>query len=257
MAPIKDFYNRMTKIASEKRFWLLPLGQVEELPIWLVRTRFNSDHKDPKMLVVSGFHGEERAGPYGVLKWMGTDNYNILKRVDLSFIPVVNPVGFKNETRYSIAGEPNNCGFCHPESKEKLSREGQILYKNIDLLRPCAENGFLSLHEDIGVKEFYLYTFEKTKEPGTFTEGLKEVLAQYFHKPLDGVSVEADAGEKGTKVQDGLVYRHCDGSFEDWMFHLGVPRSAVTETPGKRRWEKRVDAGVAVINKFIELCEAN
>jgi hypothetical protein len=261
MAAIKRYFKKMYSISAEKRFWLCVLGEVEELQIWLIRTRDNIEHKDPKILIVSGFHGEEKAGPYSILKWLKNCDTNIFKRVDLSFIPIVNPVGFKKNQRYSIPGERNNQGFCHPESGEKRSREGEILFNNIDILLPLARDGFLSLHEDNLVKEYYIYTFEKKEGP--FTRGLKDALGKYFSKPLDGLTttgltpekMATYVGETGTMVVNGWV-NHCklhDGSLEDFLFHVNVPRIAVTETPGMYQLRRRINAGVHVIDKFIEL----
>jgi hypothetical protein len=100
-----------------------------------------------------------------------------------------------------------------------------------------------------------LYTFEKAKEPGKFTFGMKEVLGQHFNKCVDGIKVDTDCANRGAgpMVKDGIIYRLCDSSFEDWMFHLGVPRVVVTETPGMYRLKRRVDAGSDAIDKFIEL----
>jgi len=256
MAAIRKFMRDVFRISAEKRFFLCILGEVDGHQMWLIRTRPHTEHPDPKMLIVSGFHGEEKAGPFSILKWMKDCDHRILAKADLSFIPIVNPIGFSKNMRYAIPGEKTNCGFCHPERKEKPSREGQILINNIDLLKPLAEDGFLSLHEDAREKEYYVYTFEKSKLPGPFTFGIKEELGKYFRKALDGEHVEIDASDgskTGPKVKDGVVFRHCDGSFEDWLFHLGTPRAAVTETPGLYRLKRRVDAGTSVISRFIEL----
>ena len=184
MAAICQFMREVYRISAEKRFFLCILGEVDGEQIWLVRTRQHTEHPDQKMLVVAGFHGEERAGPFAILKWMKDCDHNTLSKADLSFIPIVNPIGFSKNMRYAIPGEKTNCGFCHPERKEKPSREGQILINNIDLLKPLAEDGFLSLHEDAREKEYYLYTFEKRKTPGPSLWGLKKSLENTFAKLL-------------------------------------------------------------------------
>jgi hypothetical protein len=261
MAAIRSYTKRLFKVATEKRLWLRILGEIESEQLWLVRSRENWDHTDPKILVVSGFHGEEKAGPYAVLKWLSGCDISIFRKVDLSFIPIVNPIGFKKGVRYSIPGEKNNQGFCHPERGEKRSREGNIIYDNIDLLMPLAKDGFLSLHEDVLVKEYYLYTFEKRRRE-YLTKGLLNTLSKHFRKPLDGLTTAgmtpeqvADSNEIETKVVNGWV-NHTklhDGSLEDFFYHANVPRIAVSETPGLYTLKRRVNAGSEVIDKFIEL----
>jgi len=261
MAAIRSYTKQLFKIVAEKRLWLRILGEVEEEQMWLVRSRENWDHSDPKMLIVSGFHGEEKAGPYSVLKWLSACDPSIFRKVDLSFIPIVNPIGFKKGVRYSIPGEKNNQGFCHPESGEKRSREGDIIYSNIDLLMPLAKDGYLSLHEDVLVKEYYVYTFEKRRRD-IFTKSLLKTLSNHFPKALTGLTTAgmtpeqiAAGNEVATKVINGWV-NHTklhDGSLEDFFYHANVPRIAVSETPGLYTLKRRVNAGHDVIEKFIDV----
>ena len=255
MQCMSKFQKQLIHIASQKDFMLMPLGEVGKWPIWLVKTNSASIKKHKKVLVVAGFHGEEKAGPWAILQWLEQLNKANYKGIDISFIPVVNPTAFNRYARYNTWGEKSNCGFCHPEIKDKLSAEGLILMNHKDRLRSLAADGFLSLHEDAELrKEYYLYTFEPTVDPGQFTCGMLSVLDEWFEKPLNGVSVIADTCLATPPfVVNGLVYRYCDGSFEDYMFHQNVPRVAVTETPGKAKFSKRVEASVSIIDKFISL----
>lgn len=257
MASINKFRKALLEVAAEKNFWLKVLGVVDEYEMWLVRTReiYPFDHKDPRILIVAGFHGEEKAGPLAVLRWLQECGKEILEKVDISLIPVVNSFGFARNKRYGSSMMKTNCGFCHLNNDISPSPEGVCLINHIELLRPLAQDGFLSLHEDATVKEFYLYTFEHGNKPGKFTRGLQKELKRFFPKAYNGIAY-ADAANAGAgpECKNGLVYKYCDGSFEDWMFHLGVPRVAVTETPGKYILDRRIKANVSVINKFIELC---
>lgn len=258
MPGFQKFSKSIFQVASENGFWLRVLGKVDKYEIWLIRSRDTINHHDPKLLIVAGFHGEEKAGPLAIQKWFKSFDRELLKDVDLSFIPIINPMGYQRGTRYNAWGEKSNQGFIHQEeSGEKPSREGQILLDNIDLIKPLASNGFLSLHEDKSERHFYLYTYEKDEKPGNFTKLMKKELNKFFPRKLHGVAVGTDslASDKVPKVVNGLVYNLCDGSFEDMLFHLGTPRVAVTETPGKYRLQRRIDAGVSVINKFIDLCK--
>jgi len=259
MAAIRSFENQLFKVASEKRLWLLPLGQVDNETIWLVKSRMDLEQPDPKMLIISGFHGEEQAGPWAILKWLQTCDVSVFDKIYLSFIPIVNPVGFKKNQRYSIPGERNNQGFCHPERNEKRSREGDILVKNMDVLLPLAKNGYLSLHEDVSVKEYYIYTFER--KPGPFTRSMLGALSKHFPKALTGQTTDGltpeeviSRNEIETPVVNGWVNhrRLHDGSFEDFMFHANVPRVVVTETPGTYILKRRVAAGMDAISTYID-----
>lgn len=256
MAAIRKYHQQLLEVASNRGFWMKVLGQVagpkRKYEIWLIRTRKDNhlDTHDPKVLIVGGFHGEESAGPLGILKWMKECPDRVLSSVDISIIPMVNPYGFARNKRYGYSDMPTNTGFYHGNAEP--SPEGEILINNIDLLLPLAHDGFLSLHEDSTVKEYYLYTFERGVEPGKFTRNLKKELGKHFPKAYDGIAYVDALSSGGPECKDGLIYRFCDGSFEDWLFHLGVPRVAVTETPGKYKLGRRINANCEIITKFIE-----
>lgn len=259
MKPVFEKYSKQLykRVADLPGFWMTILGMVGNRPIWLLRSRDDWNHKDPRILIASGFHGEEQAGPWAILKWLENDCKDILKKVDISFLPVVNPTGFNIGRRYNTWGEKDNCGFCHKETTgDVLSKEGDILMSHKELLVEIASDGFLSLHEDCEVHDqYYMYSFEKTQEPGQFSCKMLETLADHFSRPVNGVSVTQDAKMNTPPfVVNGLVYKYCDGSFEDFLFHEGVPIVVVTETPSLRcRLSKRVDANVDVIERFAEL----
>jgi hypothetical protein len=129
----------------------------------------------------------------------------------------------------------------------------------MDLLLPLAKNGYLSLHEDVKVKEYYIYTFER--KPGTITRAMLKALGNHFPKALTGQTTDGLTPEEVIKyneievpVTDGWVNhkRLHDGSLEDFMFHANVPRVVVTETPGTYILKRRVAAGVEVINTYVD-----
>jgi hypothetical protein len=256
MAAIRKYIQELMRIASERNFWLKPLGYLDGYVMWLVRTRqiYSFEHVDPKVLIVSGFHGEEQAGPWGILKWMKEAPDSYLEKFDVSFIPIVNSYGFAKGKRYGLSNMQTNTGFGPNGKNDTPSPEGEILIKHMDIIRPLAQDGCLSLHEDITVREYYLYTSEHGPRPGLFTYRLKQEMKKYFPKAYDGVAyVDTKTMEEGPKCTNGIVYNYFDGSFEDWMFQLGVPKVVATETPGKYQLKRRVAANTAMISKFLEL----
>jgi hypothetical protein len=246
----KRYMQQLLRVSNHKAFWLRVLGEVGNQQIWLLRTRQTHNHSDPKLLIAAGFHGEEKAGPWGILKWLEGCDEEILKRADLSFLPVVNPTGFNRGIRKNIWGERTNCGFCH--KIDTPSKEGEILIKNIKFLTSLAKDGFLSLHEDILEHCFYIYSFEKSSEPGPFTYAIRDLEAKFFKQMKNDTPVNEESDPEAL-VKDGIVWKLCDGSFEDYLFHRGVLRTIVTETPGKCRISRRVDATKAIIDEFIKL----
>jgi hypothetical protein len=255
----KQYQADLFRIATDKKLWLRVLGDLDGYPVWFVRTR-ETKVRGPSLLIAAGFHGEEQAGPLGLLEWLEELDVNLLGNVNISLIPIINPLGFDKKQRYHNAGKKNNCGFCHPESGDQPSKEGIILLKNSALLKFSARHGFLSLHEDIfdpakdskPQDKYYIYTFERTPEPGEFTHSMLQALGEFFPGPLNDEYVSSDTKDRDVYVKNGIVYRLCDGSFEDYLFHEGTPRCVVTETPGKFPLNKRILANKNMISKFIE-----
>jgi len=219
------------------------LGFVGKYPLLLVEPKATTD--EPHCLIGAGFHGEEPAGPWAVAKYL--HDAAIARRLitNVSFLPLVNPTGFCVCRRTNDWGENPNSGFCHIEkTQNKISIEGRILLNHLPRLKECAKGGFLSLHEDCDETMFYIYTFEATSFPGPFTQMLRSTEAHFFNSRPDGLC-------EGANLKDGVAFCHCDGSFEDFLFHEGSPRTACTETPGKLDLELRINANVALIDAFI------
>ncbi len=247
--------TRLLKVAATKKLWLNILGTVEDLPIWLVRTSTVYDKKKPHILIVAGFHGEEKAGPLTIMKWL--ESKPIPTKIDLSFLPVVNPVGFNIRQRYNNQNQKTNAGFCHPELGDAPSIEGQILLANEGILKKLARNGFLSLHEDTTTTEYYMYAYESNGQPSNMAKQIRDVEDRFFKRYGDGNGVITDCSTTlypdRAIVNEGLVFNLCDGSYEDFRMHQGCKHAFATETPGKLRISKRISANMAIIDSFIKL----
>lgn len=233
----------MYQLASKRGFLVQKLGVVEKDPILLLTLK--QFVKGPNLLIAAGFHGEEPAGCGGVLRFLETAPQELINRANLSFLPLVNPTGFRFGIRVNYWGEDPNRGFCHTKSgRPEPSKEGLILMKHLSILRSLAKDGFLSLHEDVEQSQFYIYTFENANAPGPFSETLRSEEAKFFSPYPDGIL-------EGGLVRNGIIFRHCNSSFEDLLFHEGVHRTACTETPGLFDINKRVEVNARIIATFV------
>lgn len=243
-----DVAELRRRLAVEtRRLGLEPveLGVVADEPIVLLRAP--PGRAGPRLLVAAGFHGEEPAGCWGILRFLERSADLV---ASMSFLPIVNPTGIRAGRRVNDWGENPNAGFCHPElGRPDPSREGAILMRHADLLTELGRDGFVSLHEDIEEREFYLYTFEESAAPGPFSAALVDVERRFFSPKPDGVV-------EGATVRGGVIFRHCDSSFEDLLFHRGVPRTACTETPGLEPFARRVEANCAIVERVLEFATA-
>ena len=233
------------------------LGMVARKPILLLTPQ---DKKPgPNLLIASGFHGNEQAGPFGILHFLKNHVVNI----NLSFLPLVNPIGFSKNSRDGEAGHNPNRGF---DGSRPVSVEGRILLQHDKLLKSLASDGFISLHEDPDKKTFHIFTYEHSDKPSAFSEGMRTCCTG-FHDTSTGMlntTVGAlDSEEEGQlkhhqKVSDvveepGLVFNDLDGSYESYMFQSGIPFAACTETGGRIDFDLRVQANTEIIKRFIEL----
>jgi hypothetical protein len=217
------------------------------------------DKKKPHILIAAGFHGEEKAGPLAILKWL--ESKQIPTKIDVSFIPVVNPVGFNIGKRYNNQNQKSNCGFIHSELGDAPSAEGQILLANEIILKKLSRNGFLDLHEDVTVNEYYIYDYEKNGQPSEVAKAVRDVEDRFFPRYGDGNGVVTDGSTvvlngqaEPSTVKEGIVFNLFDGSYEDLRMHTGSRHALATETPAKGvRISKRINANMAIIDKFIEM----
>lgn len=242
---LDKLFQLLNHQASARGLETEKLADIGKDPILLLKTR--EKKHGPNLLIAAGFHGDEAAGCWGILNFLETSSQDIFAESNLAFLPVVNPTGFRRNKRTNDWNEDPNRGFCHTVSRQpELSREGVVLMKNLSLLKSIAKDGFISLHEDVEQeKHFYLYTFENTIVPGTFSETLRSVETRFFEPYPDGTL-------EGGIVKDGIIFRHCDGSFEDLLFHEGVPWTAATEAPGLSDIGIRVEANASIITEFIK-----
>lgn len=226
----------------KKGFELQTLGETNGLPLWLLRPA--EIGPGPRLLIAGTFHGEEPCGAWSILKFL-MDEHDALEKLNVSFLPLVNPTGFAAASRYNFRGENPNRHFAKGvKDSPPLSLEGSLLVRHLDLLLTLGHDGFLSLHEDSSQTKSYLFTFEQAKTPGPFSRALLAALARHFPLLETGFYEECD-------VKDGLIFNDFDQSFEDLLFQSGVPLTACSETPCLCSPESRIACNVDVIVTFL------
>lgn len=238
-----DLMQKVYQVAAKRGLTVQELGKIDNDPLLLLTPSVLRE--GPKLLVAAGFHGDEPGGCRGIIRFLENVEPTLFQALNLSFLPLVNPTGFRLGQRTNEWGEDPNRGLVHHESdrgpSEPLpSREGAILLQHLPLLKSLAADAFLSLHEDVEYGQFYLYAFENADKPGPFSKDLRAEATKFF-------SLFPDGPLEGGVVHDGIIFKYHDGSFEDLLFHSGVSRTASTETPGLAELEKRVEANAALV----------
>ena len=243
---IDDLYDRLDVAIEKRKFKKKILGYIDDWPIYIVAP--DIDISKPSILFAAGFHGPEIAGSWGIINFLENAPKNIFKSVNISFIPLVNPTGMELGSRNNKWEENPNRGFCHKtRNRNDVSQEGAILQENINLIINLAKDCFISLHEDPEFEHFYLYTYERDDAPGEWSLLLKNTLSTIF-EPIPKKMEKTDFDH----MVNSTVFKCCDGSFEDHLFHLGIPLTATTETPGLLDLKKRIQANSTVIAAVIK-----
>lgn len=235
------FAEQLSRLGAGWRTTLLGMPLGEPLPLW---RRAAVAPAAPRLLVACGFHGEEPAGPWGLVEYLRTASPAELDRVDLALLPLVNATGFSAGTRFNRAGQNPNRGFMSALNDDRPSAEGEVLLAHAALLDALGADGVMSCHEDVGVDAAYVYGYERADAPGAFSRRLRDALAAHFALHPDGAVDER-------RVADGIVFNAIDGSFEAWLFTRGAGAAACIETPGRAAFDARVAAQAAAIRAFV------
>ena len=253
---LKAAFDRINKIRPYK---MESLGQVGGRDIFLLSPAAPDDTK-PSILTAGGFHGNEPAGPWGILEFLETADEETLKKVNHSFIPLVNPSGFERAQRYNIFDENPNRGFV-PEyitSEEEEdadwtnrgpSAEGAILLAHGDRLAKLAKHGFTSQHEDDGLNEGFIFINETGAQPSKTATAYLDTIQKYFPLIPDGGKNELE----GAPIKDGMWVNGMDSSFETWMINKGVPVTVTSETPSLEPARARVDCNRDFVQAFADV----
>jgi predicted deacylase len=240
---VAAFRAQLSALVGGTGWQAVELGPVLGQPLPLLM-RSAAMPAAPRLLIAAGFHGEEPAGPWGVLRFLRSAPRALLAGAHLSLLPLVNATGFAAGRRYNDRMHNPNRGYGPDASAERPSAEGRALMRAAARLRVCAADGLLACHEDIDSESAYVYGYEPLARPGAFSRALRDELARHFPLP-DAPMIYGDP------VRGGIIFNRPDGSFEAWLSHAGARVAACIETPGRAPFAARVRAQAAVIQAFV------
>ena len=248
---LTQFEQYLSAQVSRLKLQEKPLGFIDEsnqqYPLSLYQTA-HIDSDKPSILVCAGFHGEESAGPWGLISALTQLNPSILEKINLSILPLVNPSGFSIGNRLNLFQQNPNRGFVYQSgqvvSNSHTSVEGLILQQSMTTLLSAAQHGILTCHEDVLLHDTYLYALESHALPSPLSYQLRDCLGRYFPIADDGEIDECP-------VKDGIIFNHFDSSFESALFQSGSQIAICTETPGQQVFDQRVLANRDAITLFI------
>lgn len=263
-----DAFNTRLKAAFQRINKLRPykmesLGQVDGRDIYLLSPVDELPGK-ANILTAGGFHGNEPAGPWGILEFLETADEETLKKVNHSFLPLVNPTGFERGQRFNVFGENPNRGFLPDfmDTEEELeadwtnrgpSAEGDILISHAARLVQLARDGFTSQHEDDGLNEGFIFINENAPMPSATATAYLDAIKKYFPLIPDGGKNELE----GAPIKDGMWVNGADSSFEWYMYLKGIPCTVTTETPSLEPARARIDANRDFVQAYADVSAAH
>ena len=195
------------------------------------------------LMIMSGFHGEEPAGPLCLMHYL----HHVVGRaldlkVPLIIYPVVNPYGFDHVRRSTVDGNFTNAGFVHEE--DPTGPEVALIREDMSRFSPAI---FLDLHEDDHEERSYVYAFGDQ----TVADALVQSAARFLPVAEGPLLHTAAQVARGGQIRD-----HHDGSAEDYMSHRGTLASFATETPTRADMAVRMAVNLGFVDTCLDAAAA-
>lgn len=200
-----------------------------------------SKTRGPKVLITSGIHGDELAGPFAI--------YTFIKRhkaelpVNITFMPLLNKHGLRHNEREDRLGRDLNRGF----NKKLDNNHIDPLKEYINIHDPDL---VVNLHEDKTHDGCYIYVaYEEMRDDAL---EILESMSRYT-KVYTGEKVFGDDCEAGVILQSKAQKRPKNqNSFEYFCYLKNIPYMTI-ETPGKEDLKNRCAAMVRALETIIGL----
>ncbi|MCI0570574.1 MAG: succinylglutamate desuccinylase/aspartoacylase family protein [Myxococcaceae bacterium] len=220
-----------------------------------------------RLVLTSGFHGEEPAGPLTLLEHLPEVlAFARAWGVGLDIFPCINPSGFEAGTRYNLSNERPNNDFIRYQVAPGVWKEqvlegeafvGWVLFdggpKETRALRTALHalptpDAALDLHQDNYIHGSLTYAY-------VFGDAAPYLPLMQASAALVGVAASLPVdGQRSTDAQ-GFI-RHHDGSVTDYYLRRGVPHAAALETTTRTPPHVSQEVNLIWIRGFVELAAA-
>ncbi|WOO43356.1 M14 family metallocarboxypeptidase [Rubellicoccus peritrichatus] len=193
---------------------------------------------DRLILISSGIHGDEPAGPLSILQLL--EESRLSHELSWLIFPILCPENLSANRRECADGADPNRDYRNPQTAEIQSQVEWIAKHN-----PAIDTALL-LHEDWESKGYYLYE-QVTYEGRSFAPEMRHVVS-----PICGINKLSEI--EGMPAEDGLIsLRGASPFMQEWpesvyIMRRGAIRSYTLEAPSAMPLEKRVAAHIAAVN---------
>jgi hypothetical protein len=217
-----------------------------------------------ELLITSGFHGEEPAGPLTLLEHM-PEIVELARKLDVALrvYPCVNPSGFERGQRYNASGESPNNDFLRyevaPGTWQDELAAGETFYRFQVFTEGPQETRALRADLELGATPFAALDVHQDNYlhwPCCYAYVFGE---RVFYWPLVEASAEHVAVAVSSKVDRGIhtddhgLIELRDGSVSDYLERRGARYVAALETTTRTPPPAADAVNLVWIRGFIEL----
>ena len=226
-------------LATHPKVNAKPLGQVEGKTIHAMHV--GGAHPKLRIVIIAGIHGNEPGGPaagFDLIQRILRDP-KLLEQVELTFIPVANPVGWGAQTRVNAhhinlnrrfyAGQPHDDAPEYAVMQQTLEKLEVDLALDLHGSWSIGKQGFFALHR------------------GRSLELLRPVMQRFSKR----YSIMKQSTERYALDAPGIATSHNQGTFKDYMADVvRAPWSMTLESPTGYDYDTQV-RGLAELSELL------
>lgn len=221
-----EYFENRLKSITYNYLTLHSLWKTNYGSIYYIHLKSKSSHPI-KIFLSSGVHGDEPAGVEAVMRFLESDNSNLLNKFEFFILPCLNPYGYSRNVRWNSEGLDINRTFENNLSMEAVLVKTLLADKQFDLS--------VDFHEDWEYRGFYLFEISKDN-----LDLGKEIISK-----LDcNCEIKKEAMIDGFINNNGVIRLDCEEFGERvmalYLANNHVQHSITLETPTQWDFDKRV-----------------
>ena len=236
----QELRSRFDALAAQRGF--LPQEISPDIPA------YSRHGEGPTILLSTGIHGDEPAGPLAALAFLES---NPPSHFNWLLTPLMNPTGIALGTRENASGLDLNRDYAQPRSREIQAHLAWLARQPVPDL-------FMSLHEDYDGTGFYLYEIQLAGRPSLHQQIFAQVAAHLPLEPgplIDGRECTGDGWFFREELPDLAQFTAEEGGYPEALHlsKMGCPLSLTFETPTHAAAiEVRINAHLAAIEATMD-----
>ena len=233
--------QRWQRLMTRAKLAGVPLGEANELPIWGLETAAAAAG-EPAIYISTGVHGDEPAGPWGLLQWV-EKNAAAIKKGSFIFVPCFNPAGFTLNTRADHTGADLNRQF-HDDSLPLVATWQSWLRDRSLRVGIC-------LHEDYDALGCYVYELSGKKK------AVSESILRACHPIMQRdkrTNIDGNLAARGILHRDRIP-KHIQGPEAIVLRELGCPLTLTFETASEWDITTRIATQVKFVESAVEIAQ--